>query len=110
MRLRTGLRRVDAPLLERFAQADVLLFDGTFWADDELIALGIGDRTARQMDHLPISGPGGSLEQLATLPCRHRIYTHINNTNPMLVEYSPECAVVRRAGLTIGVDGLEINV
>ena len=67
-------------------------------------------RTARQMDHLPISGPEGSLEQLAALPCRHRIYTHINNTNPMLVEYSPECAVVRRAGLTIGVDGLEINV
>ena len=88
----------------------MLLFDGTFWTDDELIALGIGDRTARQMDHLPISGPEGSLEQLAALPCRHRIYTHINNTNPMLVEYSPECAAVRRAGLTIGVDGLEINV
>ena len=64
----------------------------------------------QQIDHLPISGPEGSLEQLAALPCRHRIYTHINNTNPMLVEYSPECAAVRRAGLTIGVDGLEINV
>ena len=102
--------RLTASLLERFAQADVLLFDGTFWTDDELIALGVGDRTARQMDHLPISGPEGSLEQFAALPCRHRIYTHINNTNPMLVEYSPECAVVRRAGLTIGVDGLEINV
>ena len=97
-------------LLERFAQADVLLFDGTFWKDDELIALGIGDRTARDMDHLPISGPGGSLAQLATLPCRHRIYTHINNTNPMLVERSPEHALVERAGLTIGVDGMEIEV
>ena len=97
-------------LLERVARADVLLFDGTFWTDDELIALGIGGRTARQMDHLPISGPGGSLEQLAALSCRHRIYTHINNTNPMLVESSLECAAVRRAGLTIGVDGLEINV
>ena len=82
------------PLLERFAQADALLFDGTFWTDDELIALGVGTRTARQMDHLPIAGPGGSLEQLATLPCRHRIYTHINNTNPMLIEDSPERAVV----------------
>jgi len=97
-------------LLERFARADVLLFDGTFWKDDELIALGIGDRTARDMDHLPISGPGGSLAQLATLPCRHRIYTHINNTNPMLVERSPEHALVERAGLTIGVDGMEIEV
>ena len=97
-------------LLERFAKADVLLFDGTFWTDDELIALGIGDRTARDMDHLPISGPGGSLAQLATLPCRHRIYTHINNTNPMLVDYSPECALVGQAGLTIGIDGMEIEV
>jgi len=99
-----------APLLQRFEQADVLLFDGTFWADDELIALGIGDRTARQMDHLPITGPDGSLEQLATLPCRHRIYTHINNTNPMLVEYSPEYAMVQRAGVEIGVDGRAITV
>jgi pyrroloquinoline quinone biosynthesis protein B len=97
-------------LLERFARADVLLFDGTFWTDDELIALGIGDRTARQMDHLPISGRDGSLAQLATLPCRHRIYTHINNTNPILVERSPESALVERAGLTIGVDGLSIGV
>lgn len=99
-----------APLLERFARADVLLFDGTFWTDDELIALGIGDRTARQMDHLPISGPDGSLEQLARLPCAHRIYTHINNTNPVLVEHSPERALVEAAGLRIGVDGLEINL
>ena len=97
-------------LLERFARADVLFFDGTFWTDDELIALGIGDRTARQMDHLPISGRDGSLAQLATLPCKHRIYTHINNTNPMLVEHSPESALVERAGLTIGVDGLSNSV
>jgi pyrroloquinoline quinone biosynthesis protein B len=97
-------------LLERFAQADVLLFDGTFWTDDELIALGIGDRTARQMDHVPISGRDGSLSLLAALPCRHRVYTHINNTNPMLVESSPERALVEQAGLTIGVDGLSISV
>jgi pyrroloquinoline quinone biosynthesis protein B len=97
-------------LLERFAPADVLLFDGTFWTDDELIALGIGDRTARQMDHLPISGPDGSLAPLSTLPCRHRVYTHINNTNPMLVELSPERALVDQAGLVIGVDGMEIDV
>ncbi len=97
-------------LLERLARADVLLFDGTFWIDDELIALGIGDRTARQMDHLPISGRDGSLVQLATLPCRHRIYTHINNTSPILIEHSPERELVERAGLTVGVDGLSISV
>jgi len=101
---------LNAALLERLAQADLLLFDGTFWTDHELIALGIGDRTARQMDHLPISGPDGSLEQLGKLPCRHRIYTHINNTNPMLVEGSPERALVEQAGLIVGVDGLQFNL
>ncbi|MGQ0560847.1 MAG: pyrroloquinoline quinone biosynthesis protein PqqB, partial [Gemmatimonadota bacterium] len=75
-----GCGGLDAALLERLAEADALLFDGTFWEDDELIALGIGDRTAREMDHLPIAGPGGSLEQLAALPCQYRVYTHINNT------------------------------
>ena len=94
-----GCGDLDAALLARLGEADALLFDGTFWTDDELIALGIGTRTARQMDHLPIAGPGGSLEQLATLPCRHRVYTHINNTNPILLEHSPERPRSTRAGL-----------
>jgi pyrroloquinoline quinone biosynthesis protein B len=97
-------------LLERLAQADVLLFDGTFWNDDEPIRLSISTRTAREMDHLPISGPGGSLEQLAALPCRYRLYTHINNTNPVLIEESSERAEVVRAGLTVGYDGLQLTV
>lgn len=97
-------------LLERLARADVLLFDGTFWNDDEPIALGISTRSARDMDHLPISGPGGSLERLAALPCQHRLYTHINNTNPVLIELSPERAEVVRAGLTVGYDGLHLTI
>ena len=101
---------LDAALLDRLAGTDLLLFDGTFWTDNELIALGIGDRTARQMDHLPVSGPDGSLEQLGKLPCRHRVYTHINNTNPMLVENSPERALVEQAGLMVGVDGLQFHL
>jgi pyrroloquinoline quinone biosynthesis protein B len=105
-----GCGALDGALLNRLAEADALLFDGTFWTDDELIALGIGNRTARELDHLPIAGRGGSLEQLATLPCRHRIYTHINNTNPMLLEDSPERAIVTRAGITIGVDGLHLTL
>ena len=70
----------------RLASADLVLFDGTFWTDDELIRLGIGERTAREMDHLPVSGADGSLARLGTLPARQRVYTHINNTNPMLLE------------------------
>ena len=64
-----GCGGLSSALLDRLAQADVLLFDGTFWNDDEPIRLSISTRTAREMDHLPISGPGGSLESLATLPC-----------------------------------------
>jgi pyrroloquinoline quinone biosynthesis protein B len=57
---------------------------------------------------VPIAGPGGSLEWIARLPCRHRIYTHINNTNPILLERSPERAAVERTGITVGFDGLHI--
>ena len=105
-----GCGELSAPLLERLGKADILLFDGTFWTDRELVDLGISTRTAREMDHVPIGGPGGSLEQLAALPCRHRVYTHINNSNPMLLEDSPERAAVVRAGLTVGFDGLHITL
>jgi pyrroloquinoline quinone biosynthesis protein B len=101
-----GCGELDAPLLARLANADLLLFDGTFWTDDELVRLGISDRTARQMDHMPISGPDGSLAALRRLPCRHRVYTHINNSNPMLLEDSPERIEVEAAGLVVGDDGM----
>ncbi len=105
-----GCGDLDPVLLDRLAQADVLLFDGSFWRDDELTVAGIGARTARAMDHLPISGADGSLSHLATLPCRHRVYTHINNTNPILLEHSPERAAVVEAGLVVGYDGLRLTV
>jgi pyrroloquinoline quinone biosynthesis protein B len=105
-----GCGNLTSSLLERLARADILLFDGTFWSDDELVALGVGSRTARDMDHLPIAGHEGSLEDLAMLPCRHRVYTHINNTNPMLLERSPERAAVTQAGMTVGYDGLHLIV
>lgn len=105
-----GCGDLDPSLLARLAQADILLFDGTFWTDRELVELGISRRTAREMDHLPIGDRGGSLEQLATLPCRYRIYTHINNTNPVLLEQSAERTAVTRAGLTVGFDGLSISL
>jgi pyrroloquinoline quinone biosynthesis protein B len=101
-----GCGDLDAPLLARLAEADLLLFDGTFWTDGELVTLGISDRTARQMDHMPVSGPDGSLAQLRQLPCRHRVYTHINNSNPMLLEDSPERVEVVAAGLVVGDDGM----
>lgn len=105
-----GCGDLDAALLDRFTNADALLFDGTFWENDELIASGIGDRTAREMDHVPIAGLGGSLERLAALSCPHRIYTHINNTNPILLERSRERETVTRTGLIVGFDGLRLTL
>jgi len=105
-----GCGGLDPGLLDRLAGADLVLFDGTFWTDDELIGLGIGERTARQMDHLPVSGPDGSLERLAGLPGRHKVYTHINNTNPMLIEDSPQRHLVERLGLAVGADGMRFTL
>jgi pyrroloquinoline quinone biosynthesis protein B len=106
-----GCGGLDDGVLGRLTAADLVLFDGTFWTDDELIGLGIGERSARQMDHLPVSGPGGSLAQLGNLARPPRVvYTHINNTNPMLLEYGPERAEVERAGLVVGADGMRFTL
>ncbi len=105
-----GCGGLDDGLLARLGSNELLLFDGTFWTDDELIRLGIGDRTARQMDHLAVSGAEGSLARLSRLRVPHRVYTHINNTNPMLIEDSPERAEVERAGLVVGMDGMRFDV
>jgi pyrroloquinoline quinone biosynthesis protein B len=62
------------------------------------------------MGHLPIDGPGGSLEQLSTLPIERKIYIHINNTNPILLEDAPERRVVEERGMEVAMDGLEVRV
>jgi pyrroloquinoline quinone biosynthesis protein B len=105
-----GCGDLDSSLLERFEHADLLLFDGTFWTDEELPSLGISDRTAREMDHLPVSGRDGSLARLARLKRPEKVYTHINNTNPMLLEGSPERAAVEELGLRVGSDGMSFLV
>ena len=105
-----GCGGLDETLLQRLGDTDLLLFDGTFWTDDELISLGIGDRRAREMDHQPISGPGGTLAQLAGLARPTKVYTHINNTNPMLLNDSPEREQVEAAGLLVGHDGMSFSI
>jgi pyrroloquinoline quinone biosynthesis protein B len=105
-----GCGDLDQSLLRRFEETDLLLFDGTFWSDDELVALGISDRRAREMDHLAVSGADGSLSRLAGLTRPVIVYTHINNTNPMLLEDSPEREAVERAGLQVGADGTSFAI
>ena len=97
-------------LLGRLNEAELLLFDGTFWTDDELIRLGISDRPASAMGHVAISGPEGSLAVLSQLDCPRKVYTHINNTNPMLIEHSAERAEVESAGVLVGMDGMRFEI
>ena len=105
-----GLARLDDDVLDRLAASDVVLVDGTFWRDDELARLGISERTARQMGHVPLSGAGGTLEALARLERPRVILVHINNTNPVLLERSPERDAVLRAGVELAYDGLEVEL
>jgi pyrroloquinoline quinone biosynthesis protein B len=99
----SGLTR---ELSEASADSEVILFDGTFWSNDELAAVRPGARSAREMNHLPVSG--GSLDFLRQSPARRKIYTHINNTNPILVPGSPERAELEQASIEVARDGLEI--
>ena len=105
-----GAQRLTASVLEQLEGCACLLFDGTCWQDDELIRLGIAAKTSRDMGHLPISGPDGSLKQLAPLPIERKIYIHINNTNPILLEDSPERRLVEKRGLEVAADGLELEI
>jgi len=97
---------VTSSLREACDTSDVIFFDGTFWSDNELVAVRPGARSAREMNHLSIRD--GSLDFLRQSPARRKIYTHINNTNPILTPGSSERAQVEEAGLEIASDGLEI--
>jgi pyrroloquinoline quinone biosynthesis protein B len=89
-------------------EASVILFDGTFWNNDELRSVRPNARSAREMNHLPINE--GSLDLLRQAPARRKIYTHINNTNPILAPGSLERLAVEQAGVEIAHDGLEISL
>ncbi|MGF1472609.1 MAG: pyrroloquinoline quinone biosynthesis protein PqqB [Rubrobacteraceae bacterium] len=105
-----GAQELAPSVLAELESCACLLFDGTCWRDDELIRLGIAGKTSREMGHLPISGEGGSLEQLAPLPIGRRIYIHINNSNPILIEDTPERRIVEERGLEVAEDGLELEI
>ena len=102
-----GAAAVTPALRTRLAHADVLLFDGTLYCDDEMIRSGTGEKTGRRMGHMPVDGPDGSLAALAGVAGR-KILVHINNTNPLLVDGSPERRRVEAAGWHVAFDGMEI--
>jgi pyrroloquinoline quinone biosynthesis protein B len=90
------------------AAADCVFFDGTFWSSDELPAQGLGTSRAEDMAHVPVGGPEGSLARLGSMPSTRRIFIHINNTNPVLREDSPERQAVVQHGWEVAFDGMEI--
>ncbi len=102
-----GAAAVTPAMRERFARADIVLFDGTLFTDDEMQCTGTGVKTGRRMGHMPIDGEGGTLKALHGLSAR-RIFVHINNTNPIQVDGSAARAKVEAAGWQVAEDGMEI--
>lgn len=102
-----GAAAVPPALRERLTRANAILFDGTLFTDDEMIRAGLGEKTGRRMGHMPVDGPDGSIAALNGLSAR-RILIHINNTNPILVDASPERRRVEAAGWEVAWDGMEI--
>jgi pyrroloquinoline quinone biosynthesis protein B len=105
-----GLGEIEPHLTPLLEQADVVMVDGTFWTDDEMIKLGISNKRARDIGHLPQSGAGGMISVLLPLKAERKILIHINNTNPILDEDSAERAELSRAGIEVAYDGLQITV
>jgi pyrroloquinoline quinone biosynthesis protein B len=104
-----GLGAVDERVWHAMQSAACVLVDGTFWTDDEMLRLGISRKRAREIGHLPQSGPGGMLEWLDRLPrTTRKVLIHINNTNPILDETSAQRAELAQRGVEVAWDGMEI--
>lgn len=103
-----GCASVPGWLLDAVEGAPLLLFDGTTYWDDEMPRLGLSDKTSRRMGHTPVAGEGGTLERFARAKIGRKVFIHINNTNPILVEGSPENEAVRAAGWEVSFDGMDI--
>ncbi len=102
------LSRINDALQEAMNECDLLILDGTFWEENEMNSHGVGTISASRMGHLPVGGEFGSLRHLQTVSKPRKIYFHINNTNPMLLENSPETLEVVNSGCEIAFDGMEI--
>jgi len=105
-----GLGEIEPHLKPMLESADAVMVDGTFWTDDEMIRLGVSKKRAREIGHLPQSGPGGMIEVLKPLRAKHKVLIHINNTNPILDEDSPQRAQLREAGIEVAFDGMDIEL
>lgn len=102
-----GCAAVTEAVRTRMAGADLLLFDGTLYRDDEMIQSGTGVKTGARMGHLSMAGPDGTVALLRDVPVKRRAFIHINNTNPALIDGSPERQAVEAEGWIVTRDGME---
>jgi pyrroloquinoline quinone biosynthesis protein B len=105
-----GCAAMNNDLADRLRGAELVLFDGTLWTDDEMIRAGTGVKTGRRMGHMSVDGPAGTLAAFRDLDVRRKILVHINNSNPILLADSAERAAVRAAGWEVAFDGMEIGL
>jgi pyrroloquinoline quinone biosynthesis protein B len=105
-----GCAGMTGALAERLTGADVVLFDGTLWTDDEMVRAGIGTKTGLRMGHMSLSGANGTIAAFKRIDVRRKILLHINNSNPILLDDSPERATVEAAGWEVAYDGMEIRL
>lgn len=103
-----GCARMTPRLAARLQGADAVFFDGTVYHDDEMVRLGVGTKTGQRMGHMAMSGPEGSMAAFAGIEVAAKVYIHINNTNPVLNDFSPERRIVEEAGWRVSYDGMEI--
>lgn len=105
-----GCAGMTGPLAQRLQGADVVLFDGTLWTDDEMLRAGVGSKTGLRMGHMSVSGPNGTIASFQGIDVRRKVLLHINNSNPILLDNSPERAAVEAAGWEVAYDGMEIRL
>ena len=105
-----GLVEIEPHIHPFLEEADCIMVDGTFWTDDEMIRVGVSKKRAREIGHLPQSGPGGMIEMLKPLKAGRKVLIHINNTNPILNEDSPERRELETNGIEVAYDGMDITL
>ncbi len=105
-----GCAAMTPALASRLRGADAVLFDGTLWTDDEMVVAGLGAKTGQRMGHMSVSGPNGTMAAFADLGVRQKVLLHINNSNPILLDDSPERAEAEAAGWQVAYDGMELRL
>lgn len=105
-----GCAALSTALLARLRGSELLFFDGTLWTDDEMTRLGLGTKTGARMGHLCVSGREGSIQGLKGAGIARKVFIHVNNSNPIILDDSPERASVEAAGWEVAYDGMEITL